>query len=91
MEPENYTLQLLGSSNRDGVRDYIQSHGDLDNLFYVALTRDGSPWYVVMQGKYPAKDVALIVYESFPAAIREERARAWSRSFESIQAVLKNR
>ena len=50
------------------------------------LKRDGEDWYVVMQGEYESKNIALLVYDKFPAEIKTQPP--WARSFGSIQEVL---
>lgn len=86
MDPEKYTLQLLGSGSEQGVIDYIDNHDEVRGLYYVGVVREGEPWFIVLQGEYSSKNVALLVYESFPPTLKERPP--WARSFESIQELL---
>ncbi len=83
-----FTLQLLGASNEARVQQYITEHAAVDDLYYIEMQNEGKPWFVVMQGEYDSKPVALLVYETFPNDVKQEREHAWARSFQSIQEVL---
>lgn len=86
LDGSKYTLQLLASTSEQSVQQFVRDHDELESLFYVETTRDNAPWYLVLQGEYPTKNSALVVFESFPPDLRTQTP--WSRTFEGIKELL---
>ncbi|MCG7959662.1 MAG: AAA family ATPase [Candidatus Thiodiazotropha taylori] len=79
----NYTLQLIAVENLDSLNRYI-SRNSLDNQAVTVKTlRKGAPWYSLIWGSFPNRDLALAAQSDLPAAVR--KGGVWARSFASLQ------
>lgn len=85
-DARHYTLQLIGSTERNAVTQYIRDRGLMNDAAYYTTTRDGQPWYVVIYGSYPDRDAAQAALLHLPSTLRA--ASPWIREFGDIQAHL---
>ncbi len=88
-EPSHYTLQLLGSANKQRVLDFIQQFGPNSNgkLAYFPTLHEGQPWFVVIYGDFASAELAQAASPDVqPTMVMTD---PWARSFASIQSGLK--
>lgn len=79
---EEYTLQVLAVSRRQSAETYRAQYSDLP-LLIVETQRRGSPWFVVVTGRYATSDKARQHSFQLPAAMRD--AGPWPRLVGEIQ------
>jgi DamX protein len=82
---EQFTVQLLGSSSRPNVEDFVRRHAS-SPLYWFETRYQGNPWYVVMHGAYPSRAAA----QAAAAALSGELGSLapWIRSIGSIKGEL---
>lgn len=85
-DAQRYTLQLVGSSDRNAAIRYIRDRGLTNDAAYYATSRDGQPWYVVIYGNYADRDAAQAALLHLPPTLRA--ASPWIRQFGDIQTDL---
>ena len=81
--PNRYTLQLLGTHNKDTVQDFIRDQGSLSAFSYFQALHNGREWYVVVYGEYRNRSEAIAAVENLPQALRS--LNPWARSVRGIQ------
>lgn len=86
--PQNFTLQLLASSEESTVQNFIQAQNNPDEFAYYRRDHAGSPW-VVVHGDYENRTAAEAAREALPANLSS--LQPWLRRFNSIQSDLDNR
>lgn len=84
--PARFTLQLIGSGDRDAVLRYIAEHGLAEDGAYYRTERDGQTWYVVTYGNYADRGEAQSALLRLPPALRA--SSPWIRAFGDIQSQL---
>ncbi len=87
-DPQQYTVQLIGSSSEAAVIRFIRKHGIEKESAYYSTMRNGQPWFTVVYGSYPSREVAHQAVQRLPPSLRN--ASPWLRSFRDIQALLGN-
>ncbi|MDR9468839.1 AAA family ATPase [Marinospirillum sp.] len=87
-DPQNFTLQLLASSEESTVQNFIQAQDDPDDFSYYQRDHAGSPW-VVVSGDYEDRAAAEAAREALPANLRNQQP--WLRRFNGIQTELNER
>ena len=81
--PNRYTLQLLGTHNKDTVQDFIRDQGSLAAFSYFQAMHNGREWYVVVYGEYRNRSEAIAAVENLPQSLRT--LNPWARSVRGIQ------
>ena len=82
-QPQNYTLQLLGSYSEASVRSFVEQNADSNSYAYFETRFQGRPWFVVVYGSFPDRDAATAAIATLPA---DQRAlEPWARSLGGIQ------
>lgn len=81
--PNRYTLQLLGTHNRDTVQEFIRAQGSLDAFSYFQSQHNGRDWFVVVYGEYRNRSEAIAAVENLPEGLRQ--LNPWARSVRGIQ------
>ncbi len=89
LAPSGYMLQILGSSNEDGVRDYVKRYAGRFSISYFETEMRQKPWYVVLVGPYAGRDEARQSIQALPAEVQKQKP--WVRSVSSIQSEIKAR
>lgn len=85
--PESgYTLQLFGVSERVAASGFISRHGIGATARIIDTKRNGTPWYVVVYGHYPARTAAQNAVSHLPPAIARE-VKPWVRDVRSVNAL----
>jgi DamX protein len=87
-KPEQYTVQLTGTRERQAALDFIGDHGLAGKAVWFRTLHQKQDWYVVVSGVYPSRDAAVEGIAKLPETLR--RHRPWSRSFASIQQSIRD-
>lgn len=87
-KPAEYTVQLLGVSNRKAALDYIAAQPNKQDLLLFKSKRQGRDWFVVITGRYASSVQARQAIARLPAAQRD--AGPWPREVKVIQAEIKS-
>ncbi|WP_049723515.1 SPOR domain-containing protein [Gilvimarinus polysaccharolyticus] len=82
-----YSLQILGVSNRDAAKAYVQRQENKAYLRIMATQRSGKPWYIVLAGRYDSIAKAKQAVLNLPAA--QIQAGPWPRKVESLQQEIR--
>ena len=82
----SYTLQLLGSSSKVGMRDFITGNKNIDILVFEEQL-EGRPWFVAVTGSFDSVEQARDGLAELPSALRE--LKPWPRQFSSVQADIR--
>ncbi len=86
LPPENYTVQLLGAKELSTVRRFMGMYPSLQGVVFYKTTRQGQPWYVIVQGNYPSHEAAKAATTQYPSQLRKQGP--WIRKLEAIQKEL---
>jgi septal ring-binding cell division protein DamX len=79
----NFTVQLIGASERQSVANYAAEH-ELDGATHIIETRrQGEPWFILLYGNHEDRAAANKSIEQLPADVRS--LGPWTRSFSSIE------
>ena len=57
--PEDYTLQLIGLRDAQGIPRFIKRHSLNGQAAYFRTSHQGHPWFVVLYGVYPNRSAAV--------------------------------
>ncbi len=87
--PGDYTLQLVGVQNAQGIPSFIKRHSLNGQAAYFRTSHQGHPWFVVLYGVYPSRSAALKARATLPSGLRN--TGVWPRSFGSVQKEILNR
>jgi septal ring-binding cell division protein DamX len=80
---QQWTFQVVGTSNRHHIDGFIQQHGLEDaNYTIVKTQRDGADWWIVLTGLYSSRDQAKSQQHTLPSALANG---AWVRQISSIE------
>lgn len=78
---DSYTLQLLGSSSKKGIRDFVEDN-DVIEIQVFEHELEGRPWFVAVTGNYETVEQARVGLAELPPALRE--LKPWPRQFGSV-------
>ncbi len=81
--PEHWVVQVLGSRSEAEVQQYIKAASDPAQYSYYEDLSEAQPWYVVVYGDYPSREIAEGVAEAHDFG---GSAHASARSVAMIQA-----
>lgn len=84
-----YTLQLLGVSNRKAATDFVASQTNRDALLLFRSTRQGKDWFVVVVGRYQNTAQARAAVAGLPEL--QSKGGPWPRALKDIQQELRQR
>ncbi len=65
-----YTIQLLGTSNKAQIDNYINTYNLQGNAKYVQSKHKGKNWYVLVYGDYKTRAEAQAAIVTLPAPVR---------------------
>lgn len=82
-----YTIQLLGVSNRKAAQDFVAAQPNKGDLLVFKSKRAGKDWFVVITGRFASSAQARQAIARLPAAQRD--AGPWPRDVKTIQAEIK--
>lgn len=82
----SYTLQLLGSSSKKGMRDFVKDNNSVEiRVFEHEL--EGRPWYVAVTGSYATVEQARDGLAELPVGLRS--LKPWPRQFSSVHSDIR--
>lgn len=84
---QDYTLQLIGSTQEGVIRDFAHRHAIEAQAAYFRGLRKGQPWYSLVYGIYPSKEAALTARSELPPLLQKQSP--WVRSLASIHADIR--
>lgn len=87
-KPSEYTVQLLGVSNRKAALDYMAAQPNKAELLMFKSKRQGNDWFVVITGRFSSSAEARQAIARLPASQRD--AGPWPRDVKAIQAEIKS-
>lgn len=83
-----YILQLLAASNREGLEDFVSRQENKDLLSLYRKKRDqNSTWYVVVAGPFPSKSEAQRAILNLPQSQR--KSSPWLRAVSAIKKEIR--
>jgi DamX protein len=85
---DRFTLQLLGTSSKARVDDYLAKQPSGSPIAAYRSERNGSAWYVVIYGSYASADVATAASKRLPASIG--KVTPWVRRFGAVRADIRS-
>jgi len=83
----SYTLQLLGSEDRNKIVRYIRDHHIEAKAAYFRTSLKGKTWYALVYGLYPSYQAAQAAKSSLPTHLN--RYEPWPRSLASVHADIR--
>lgn len=83
-EPNHFTLQVLGTKNKNSIKTFTTKHQLNDSAAVFQTLRNGKPWYSVIFGSYATKDAAA----KSKKKITNSKVKPWLRRFDSVQAKI---
>ncbi len=79
---EQWTFQVVGTSNRHQLDTFVTQHGLQDRNYTIAKTQaNGADWWIVLTGLYGSREEALSQRNQLPAALADD---AWVRQIKTI-------
>jgi DamX protein len=84
---ERFTLQLLGTSSRARVEEYLAKQPAGSPVAAYRSERNGSPWFVVIYGSYESAEAATAAARRLPASIG--KVTPWVRRFGTVRTDIK--
>jgi len=82
-QPQNYTLQLLGSYSETSAQTFIEENTDSAGYAYFETRFQDRPWFVVVFGSFPDRNAATAAIATLPAA--QQALEPWARLLGGIQ------
>jgi len=80
-----FTVQLLGSSSRANVEDFVRRHASAP-LYWFETRNQGNPWFVIMMGAYPSRAAAQTAASGLTGELG--RLEPWIRSVGTIHGEI---
>ncbi len=80
-----FTVQLLGSTSRANVEDFVRRHASTP-LYWFETRNQGNPWFVVMMGAYPSRAAAQTASSGLSGELG--RLEPWIRSIGTIHGEI---
>lgn len=88
--PQDYSIQILGSHTLEGVSRFIRQY-EVDGDMALYLTEhQNRDWYVLLYGVYSSRQAAKQALRQLPNPLRQQ-TKPWLRSLSSIQAAIAKR
>ncbi len=80
-----FTVQLLGSTSRANVEDFVRRHASTP-LYWFETRNQGNPWFVIMMGAYPSRAAAQTAASGLAGELG--RLEPWIRSIGTIHGEI---
>lgn len=87
-ETDYYTIQLLGSHNKQEILDFIKAHRLEAKALYYKTSYQGQPWYVLVYGLYKTDAAATAAVKQLPEAV--QRLTPWVKSINTVQQGIRS-
>ncbi len=65
-----FTLQLMGTHDKQSLIDFIMSNNLQDKATYYRRSYDGQDWYVLVSGRYSSQQEALDAIDRLPETLK---------------------
>lgn len=65
-----FTLQLMGTHDKQSLIDFIVTHNLQDKATYYRRSYDGQDWYVLVSGRYSSQQDALDAISRLPESLK---------------------
>ncbi len=88
LNPQHYTIQLMGAYNMQPLTQYIKQVGLEDKIYYFHTLHNGKDWYVALFGDYTTKKMAEHAVSQLPKLAQAQKP--WIRSVSGIHKGIKN-
>lgn len=85
-DPQHFTLQIAGTSNREGLQRYIEQYKLQDHSAYFRRTHNDKNWYSLLYGNYSSRDEAIDAAARLKAELGLDNI--WIRRFNGVQASI---
>lgn len=85
---EYYVLQVIAASNKSSLDAYLARQVNKDSLRMYRGTREGKSWFVIVQGVYRTRDLALNARKTLPS--EQANAGPWPRKLSSIKEEIES-
>lgn len=86
MNPDDFTLQLLGSRNVQDIFNYIQQQSRIGETAMFKTTHKGNDWYVLVQGEFKSVQNAIQAIAILPENIQSKQP--WVRKLSQVQKLI---
>lgn len=87
--PDDTTIQVLGTYSKDTVKRFIARHRLQGTLALFLTTYKDRPWYVLTYGLYAEREEATRALHDLPASL-QRNSQPWVRSLRSIHQNIQN-
>ena len=82
ISPKRYALQLAALQSKQAVAEFLQLHQLVGKVQIYETRRNGSPWFMVLEGDYPSINAARQAETSLSESVRA--LGPWAKSFKQI-------
>ncbi|PCK09415.1 MAG: hypothetical protein COA42_03945 [Alteromonadaceae bacterium] len=82
-----YTLQVIAASKQELLREYIARQPNRSALYLFRGEREGKRWYVVVEGVYNSRELALQAIRRLPP--EQSKGGPWPRKLKVIQEEIR--
>ncbi|VAW95169.1 hypothetical protein MNBD_GAMMA23-481 [hydrothermal vent metagenome] len=83
-EPNHFTLQLLGTQNKNSIKKFTKANKLTDKVAVYQTLRNNKAWYALIYGSYATKEAAQLAKNK----IVNSKVKPWLRRFDSVQAKI---
>ncbi|PJC92855.1 hypothetical protein CUC44_12245 [Aeromonas lusitana] len=80
------SVQLMGASSLDAVEQFVHTNRLAGKVWVYQTSRNGDPWYVVLQGDHAGMSQAQAAIRQLPPAL--QKAEPWPKSFAQVNREL---
>ncbi|MEX1033283.1 MAG: AAA family ATPase [Cellvibrionaceae bacterium] len=85
--PEHFTLQVLASSSREAVDDFVRRQPNRNELTVFTARREGKLMHIAVYGDFVTVEAARSAVASLPE--EQQRSGPWPRSLATVQADIR--
>ena len=87
MPSNHYTIQLVGSRNKNRVTEFASEHGLTEIARMFSVNDQGEPWYMLVMGDYQTSEQAEQALQALPVRFRGQSP--WIRRFAAVQYAIR--
>ncbi|WP_069472543.1 AAA family ATPase [Candidatus Marithrix sp. Canyon 246] len=84
--PNNYTLQILGTHELRNLQKFTKRYSDITEFAMFKTTYRNKDWYVLVYGIYSSRTEAQAALQNMPAELRN--TKPWIRGIASVQGLI---
>lgn len=82
-DTNSYTVQLVGLSQQEQARLFVEQHQLQDSSTIYETQRQGQPFFIVIMGEYATQMEAKAALNALPQALKKHKP--WTKTFAQIQ------